>query len=503
VLDLNGEDRMVQRERTVPEFELLAIGRQLELNRRTNTPTLQPASPNDSRQAVFVPQIQTLELPEQEILPAGSIVEGKYEILGVAGKGGMGIVYKARHLTSQRMVAVKMLRNEYSKNALVFRRFQKEAEAANLLNHPNIIAVHDFGMRNGHQAYLTMDFLTGDSLARDIAPETLVPLDRFKHIFVQACCALQHAHRHGLVHRDIKPSNLILTQAGDDKDFLIIVDFGLVKLMSVLDDQRLTTTHTLVGSALYMSPEQCTRQEVDHRSDIYSLGCTMYEALTGYLPHHGSTPLETFCKHITEEPESLNKKNPIANVPPQLERAILKALAKDPDDRQQSMNELRDDIERALAKPEPVSIRTSVKKVAEYANAVPSLVSTLRMKPVKVKRRHSRTSLVLPLTMAGMMLTVLAAFLYMMMQQTPTSNNLRAAYVTSEPSKPLVKQALVAPTFDFDRSDFTAPDAAKTASVPEQAEKSSAAKSTPAKHSHSSKKHGARRGYYYYYYYYR
>jgi serine/threonine-protein kinase len=488
---------MLKREHSA-EFELLAIGRQLELNRRTNTPTLQRAPVDDGRLPVYLPQIQTLELPEQEILPVGSVFEGRYEILGVAGKGGMGIVYKARNLTTQRIVAVKMLRKEYSKNGLVFRRFQKEAQAANLLNHPNIIAVHDFGMRNGDQAFLTMDFLTGDSLAQEIAPETPLPLDRFKHIFVQACNALQHAHRNGLVHRDIKPSNLILTPCGEDKDFLIIVDFGLVKLMSVLDDQRLTTTHSLVGSPLYMSPEQCTRQEVDHRSDIYSLGCTMYEVLTGHLPHHGSTPLETFCKHITEEPESLNKKNPIARVPAQLEKAILKALAKDPDDRQQSMNELREDIEKALAKPEPVSIRTSVRKVAEYAAAVPSLVSTLRMKPVSVKRRPKPTSLLLPLVVTGIMFAALIGLAYMLTQQTPTSSNLRAAHIMSEPSKQPVKQTLAAPPSDFDRADFDAPSLAETAASTSQSEKHS-----PAKHSHSAKKHHSGRGYYYYYYYYR
>jgi serine/threonine protein kinase len=292
--------------------------------------------------------VKMLQPPEAETLPIGSIIDGKYQVLGIAGKGGMGVVYAAQHIQLNRVVAVKLLKREYCANDLVFRRFLKEAQAASLLHHPNIVAVHDFVMRAGVQAYLVMDFLDGTSLLQEITPEKPLALHRFHNIFIQACDALAHAHKFGLVHRDIKPSNLLLSERDGRKDHLTIVDFGLVKLMSMLDDQKITTTNTLIGSPVYMSPEQCTRVQVDHRSDIYSLGCTMYEALTGYLPHHGATPLETFCKHVTEEPLPLNERNPSIAVPAQLEQVILKCLAKNPGDRYQSMDELRVDLERSL-----------------------------------------------------------------------------------------------------------------------------------------------------------
>lgn len=396
------------------DFELLAAGRQVEPGEASAGSAIgssaeAPAgsdvlSSDDDWQQFLVPQMRSLDLAEQETLPIGSLLDGKYKILGIAGKGGMGVVYAARHVHLSRIVAVKMLRKEYCTDDLVFRRFQKEAQAASLLHHPNIVKVHDFVMKRGVQAYLVMDFLDGTNLLREFSREHPLPLDRFHNIFVQACDALEHAHKFGLVHRDIKPSNLLLTARAGQQDCLTIVDFGLVKLMSMLDDQRLTTTNTLIGSPLYMSPEQCTRLQVDHRSDIYSLGCTMYEALTGYLPLHGETPLETFCKHVTEEPLPLNKRNPNAQVPPQLERVILKALSKNPRDRQQTMADLKEELEHSLAEPDTVSTFKQLIQVGAGSSTVSSLSSTTRLTPCS-KQRSSKwilPALFLPVALAAL-----------------------------------------------------------------------------------------------------
>lgn len=280
----------------------------------------------------------------------GSLVAERYRVLEMVGKGGMGVVYRAEHVHIGRNVALKMLLRDLAVEVQAFKRFQQEARAASLLDHPNIVAIYDFGLIGDDQAYLVMDYIAGKSLDCVFAesPDVIV-LPRFRHIFAQACDALNHAHEHGVVHRDIKPSNIMLVRKGDDEDFVKIVDFGLVKLMSLSDpDQKLTSSQTLVGSPLYMSPEQCRGLELDHRSDIYSLGCVMYRALTGALPVLGETALDTLYKHVSEEPLPISTANPSVRIPPQLEKAVLKALQKRPEDRQQSMAELRQEIFDAI-----------------------------------------------------------------------------------------------------------------------------------------------------------
>lgn len=286
--------------------------------------------------------------------PVGTIVDGRYKLLEVAGRGGMGVVYKAQHLNISHIVALKVLLKEADTDDHAFKRFQQEARAASSLKHPNIITIHDFGLHNNSLAYLAMDFLDGRSLFDAIHSVPGLTLERFQHIFTQACDALGHAHKHGVVHRDIKPSNLVLVDRDGDKDFLVIVDFGLVKLTSSDNDQKLTSADMLVGSPLYMSPEQCRGLNVDPRTDIYSLGCVMYEALTASPPLAGDSPLDTLYKHIATMPPPMIEANPACEVPPALEAAIFKALSKDPKQRQQSMQELKRDIVAALATPATV-----------------------------------------------------------------------------------------------------------------------------------------------------
>lgn len=339
-----------------------------------------------------VPVRKSLGPTEHELLALGSVVGDRYRIIGISGQGGMGIVYKARDLVVPRTVALKMLREDCCTDEQVLRRFQKEAKAASLLNHPHIVAIHDFGMPSASQAFLAMDFHEGTNLQRVILEEGCISLGRFKNIFLPACDALEHAHQNGVVHRDVKPSNLLLVSRQDNPEFVIIVDFGLVKLMSLFDDQRVTTTNTLVGSPLYMSPEQCKRMAVDHRSDIYALGCTMYEALAGRPPLQGETPLETFCKHIAEPPLAPSQVNASIEIPPQLDHAILKALSKDPQQRQQSMSELKEDIEKAFQRHDAVSVSLrAVKTAVNSTENIPALL-TRSQQVLKLKKGLSLTS---------------------------------------------------------------------------------------------------------------
>lgn len=287
------------------------------------------------------------EPPEPKLLEPGTIVAERYRIVDSIGKGGMGVVYKASNIHMGKTVAMKMMLQETSTNSQDYRRFQREAQAASLLDHPNIVSIHDFGFSSG-QAYLCMDYLEGTSLDCIVEKQPLT-LDQFRHIFAQACDALQHAHDKGIVHRDLKPSNIMITERRGDKNYVVILDFGLVKMMETGGDHKLTATNMVVGSPLYMSPEQCRAQPLDQRSDIYSLGCVMYEALTGRPPLMADTIFDLMSAHISQEPAPLRDALPGLYVPAALEKVILQALAKDPARRFQSMKELAKAIEDSFS----------------------------------------------------------------------------------------------------------------------------------------------------------
>ncbi len=288
------------------------------------------------------------ELDVPETLSPGTIIAERYRIDSVVGKGGMGVVYKAHQIHMDRVVALKMMLQQSTLGSQDYRRFKREAQAASLLDHPNIVTIHDFDYADG-RAYLSMDYLEGASLDQCLLDKTLT-LDQFRHIFSQACAALQHAHDKGIVHRDLKPSNLMITERRGDQQFLVILDFGLVKMMEAAGtDHKLTVTNMVLGSPLYMSPEQCRAVGIDHRSDIYSLGCVMYEALTGIPPLHADSIFDQMSKHISETPRPMREVVPGLYVPPALERLIFQAMAKTAAERPQSMKELADAIEAVFS----------------------------------------------------------------------------------------------------------------------------------------------------------
>ncbi len=253
----------------------------------------------------------------------------------------MGVVYQAKHLLMNRIVAIKMLRGEQSGDEKSFERFKQEARAISVLDHPNIVSIHDFGISSQGQPYLVMDFLDGTSLNQVVTSNGPLPWQRAVQIFLQAAAALAHAHKHGILHRDIKPGNILLL-SGEKADLVKIVDFGIAKIFDPANNasQRLTATGELLLSPVYMSPEQCVGRSLDARSDIYSLGCVMYNVLAGIPPFAGVTAAETVSKHILDTPKAFSAVHPETSVPEALEEMILKALNKDPSKRQQSMQEL-------------------------------------------------------------------------------------------------------------------------------------------------------------------
>ncbi len=281
----------------------------------------------------------------------GTTLAGNYEILSILGQGGMGVVYKARHALMDRVVAIKMLQAQLITDSMSVKRFQQESKAASRINHPNVITVYDFGISPTGQPYIVMDCLTGVPLSDIIKTDGQVSVERTIKVMVQACDALDHAHRQGVIHRDLKPSNIVLINFDNEKDFVKVVDFGVAKLMNGTESQRLTQVGEVCGSPVYMSPEQCKGLELDARSDIYSMGIVLFESLTGHLPILGKTMVDTMSRHISAPPAKFNEVRPDLYIPERLESVVLRALAKDPADRQQTMAELMQEIDMAIPRP--------------------------------------------------------------------------------------------------------------------------------------------------------
>lgn len=330
--------------------------------------------------AVVCPHDGTLLTPVKTDPLIGTILSDRYKILSVAGTGGMGAVYKGMHMLMDRVVAIKMLHSHLITDANALQRFQQEARTACALTHPHIISLYDFGIAPGGQPFLVMEFLKGTSLHELIQGHGHLQPERILHIFIQACEALEHAHSHSVIHRDIKPSNIVLITDGADTNFVKIVDFGIAKLLpgAGRESMHLTQTGEVFGSPLYMSPEQCMAQKLDARTDIYSLGCVLYEALTGVPPLIGKHSVDTIQKHVNEMPRPLKYANPEITVPAGLEPVVFKALAKDPNQRYRTMLELKEDLEKIsrhsrpeAALPEPAQPSESQNKAAADESASP------------------------------------------------------------------------------------------------------------------------------------
>ncbi len=299
----------------------------------------------------------------------GVVIANRYRITNLIGVGGMSVVYRATHLMLEKNVAVKMLKHHYASDQARLKRFEQEARAVSTLSHPNIIDILDFGVSPRGVPYMVMDYVQGMSLSQIIEDKELPGVKRALHIFQQACDALQHAHQKGILHRDFKPSNVMLLTTGDHPDFVKLVDFGIAKLLPWADQhaQKLTQTGEVFGSPLYMSPEQCQGKPLDGRSDIYAMGCVMYEVLTGTPPLIGENMLDTMQKQISDPPPAFEATRPDLYIPDSLARTVMRALEKDPGRRQQSMAELRDEL--AYAAVNPAGTRDGAAKTGSRAPA--------------------------------------------------------------------------------------------------------------------------------------
>ncbi|HEY9715043.1 MAG TPA: serine/threonine-protein kinase, partial [Chroococcales cyanobacterium] len=270
----------------------------------------------------------------------GTTLGENYDIVAIAGTGGMGVVYQGQHRALDRKVAIKMLKSEFVQDEKSYLRFQVEALAASRLTHPNVVALYDYGVAQTGQPFLIMEFIEGTSLASEITRHGALTVNRAMPIFLQACNALEHAHHNNIIHRDVKPSNTILIEIEGQPDLVKIVDFGIAQIAELREDGlKLTKTGEIFGSPVYMSPEQCTGDAIDERTDIYSMGTLMYETLTGVAPFVGSNAIDTIQKKFSENPKPFLVARPNSTVAPEIEAVIMKALERDPNRRFQSMSE--------------------------------------------------------------------------------------------------------------------------------------------------------------------
>jgi serine/threonine-protein kinase len=272
----------------------------------------------------------------------------RYLIVDPLSEGGMGVIYKAQHSLTGAKLAIKVLHPHLATHHFNILRFEQEARAASALKHPNLVIVHDFGLTKKQVPFLVMELIEGTDLHKEIRDAGPLSLKRFLTIFIQAADALSHAHKRGVIHRDIKPGNMILEITDDGSDFIRIVDFGIAKFIKQegLETQQITPPGDSFGSPLYMSPEQCMGLNVDFRSDIYSLGCVMYECITGRPPLMGMNSIQTIFKQIHEMPERPKNLRKDVEIPSALEQVLFKSLQKDPDARYASMDELKHALEQ-------------------------------------------------------------------------------------------------------------------------------------------------------------
>lgn len=289
----------------------------------------------------------------------GQILADRYRVVRLVGEGGMGQVYEAQHVNINKRFAVKLLRPEIVSNAEAVQRFRQEAWSASSIGHENIIEIEDFATLPSGAVYLAMEFLVGQSLAERMREQPPLTFAEALDIVLQVGSGLGAAHDKSIIHRDMKPENIFLAEK-HGRSIVKILDFGIAKVSGADGNKSLTRTGTIFGTPHYMSPEQALGKPLDHRSDIYSVGVIMYELFTGKVPFEAESFMGILTKHITSTPRPPREMAPERDIPPEIEAVIMHAMAKEPDDRYQSLAEFVSDVAAiaAVSAPELLQPRT-------------------------------------------------------------------------------------------------------------------------------------------------
>ncbi len=340
--DHGGTDSMMGAADTAIALRVSASGTQPEARDRDSRP--------DS--GFTEPDLRASSLGDEDML-LGTTLLGRYQITKKIGQGGMGAVYEATHTLIGKRVAVKVLLDKYAKKDQIVARLEQEARLASSIGHEHIIDITDFGTTGDGRTFVVMEFLEGESLAECLAREGTLPENRILQIAAQIASALGAAHAKGVVHRDVKPENVFLLRR-NDKDFAKVVDFGISKNLRATgegpDSPRLTQTGMVLGTPLYMSPEQARGDdELDHRIDVYALGVIMYELATGKVPFAGTNYLSVISQVLNDDPAPVRQLRP--ELSKEFEAIVLRALEKERDHRYGSTEEMLADINVVLDDP--------------------------------------------------------------------------------------------------------------------------------------------------------
>jgi serine/threonine protein kinase len=312
----------------------------------TNHPALAETSASDPGEEGHPTADRRLSDSNQQWL--GKIVDGRYRVIEVLGRGGMGVVYRVEHLRMGKIAAMKVLHRDLASDPEVIKRFEHEAAAVSKLHHPHTVQVFDFGAAQD-ALYLIMEYVRGLDLGNIIKRDGPLPWSRAAPLLAQICGALQEAHELGIVHRDLKPENVLITRTTRGRDYAKVLDFGLAKLDERQAPKEMTDRQQIVGTPYFMSPEQIRGDDVDARSDIYSCGAMMFEVLTGQHLFMGSTAVGVLTKHLTTEPDAPSMRAPNMGIDPRVDHLCRKALAKDPSERWQSAALFAEAIEEVYA----------------------------------------------------------------------------------------------------------------------------------------------------------
>lgn len=319
-------------------------------------------------------------LEENETFRPGAIIDGRYKVVCELGRGGMGHVYRAEQLVLRKDFALKTISPERTSDVGLI-RFQKEARAASLLDHPGLVKVYDFGTTGGYPYYV-MDLVLGHSLAEHLQRFGPLPVQRALHVFIQVAFALAYAHENQVIHRDLKPGNIMLVQSQDQsaegQQLIKIVDFGIAKLQGDESIKSLTQTGEIMGSPTYMSPEQCQGIGVDHRTDIYSYGCVLYESLVGVPPFVAESALSLMMQHQNETAPTLRQASLGGEFSNDLELVVAKLLEKNPERRYQSFYAVATDLNRILT-----GVHVETGSASQRSNGAETPKRTKRQEPEK------------------------------------------------------------------------------------------------------------------------
>jgi serine/threonine protein kinase len=301
------------------------------------------------------------------------ILSGRYEVGEILGFGGMSEVHLAKDTRLHRDVAVKVLRADLARDPSFYLRFRREAQNAAALNHPAIVAVYDTGEAEtpaGPLPYIVMEYVDGVTLRDIVHNDGPMPPKRALEVIADACQALNFSHNHGIIHRDVKPANIMISKTGAVK----VMDFGIARALA--DSSNVTQTAAVIGTAQYLSPEQASGNPVDARSDVYSLGCVLYEMLTGEPPFVGDSPVAVAYQHVREDPVAPSARHP--GISPELDAVVLKALTKNPENRYQTAAEMRADLVRVHngESPEAPKVLTEAERTSYLATTPPARPGT-------------------------------------------------------------------------------------------------------------------------------